>query len=181
VPGVQSAHPSGWSRVSSLTFMCLCRRLRMNKLNALPRGFGAFPALEVLDLTYNNLTENSLPGNFFGLSMSVISCNCICCKCCILENGFETLSEFPVCVAETMQALYLGDADFETLNEFPVCVAETLRALYLGDNDFETLPADIGKLINLQIVSVPRLILRCSIVVCWPVSFCFSIFSTDTD
>lgn len=30
---------------------------------------------------------------------------------------------------------------------------ETLRALYLGDNDFETLPADIDKLINLQIVS----------------------------
>jgi len=34
-----------------------------------------------------------------------------------------------------------------------VFVAETLRALYLADNDFETLPADIGKLVNLQIVS----------------------------
>jgi len=34
-----------------------------------------------------------------------------------------------------------------------VFVAETLRALYLSDNDFETLPADIGKLVNLQIVS----------------------------
>jgi len=45
---------------------------RMNKLNALPRGFGAFPALEVLDLTYNNLNENSLPGNFFCLSMFVV-------------------------------------------------------------------------------------------------------------
>ena len=44
----------------------------MNKLNALPRGFGAFPALEVLDLTYNNLAESSLPGNFFGLSMFII-------------------------------------------------------------------------------------------------------------
>jgi len=43
----------------------------MNKLNTLPRGFGAFPALEVLDLTYNNLNENSLPGNFFGLSMFI--------------------------------------------------------------------------------------------------------------
>lgn len=38
---------------------------RMNKLDALPRGFGALPVLEVLDLTYNNLNENSLPGNFF--------------------------------------------------------------------------------------------------------------------
>ncbi len=37
----------------------------MNRLNDLPRGFGAFPALEVLDLTYNNLSEKSLPGNFF--------------------------------------------------------------------------------------------------------------------
>lgn len=30
---------------------------------------------------------------------------------------------------------------------------ETLRALYLGDNDFETIPAEIGLLKNLQIVS----------------------------
>lgn len=37
----------------------------MNRLSTLPRGFGAFPALEVLDLTYNNLNEKSLPGNFF--------------------------------------------------------------------------------------------------------------------
>ncbi|KAG8334556.1 Ras suppressor protein 1 [Homalodisca vitripennis] len=39
----------------------------MNRLNSLPRGFGAFPVLEVLDLTYNNLDESSLPGNFFML------------------------------------------------------------------------------------------------------------------
>lgn len=40
----------------------------MNRLNTLPRGFGSLPALEVLDLTYNNLNEHSLPGNFFYLS-----------------------------------------------------------------------------------------------------------------
>ena len=39
----------------------------MNGLKTLPRGFGAFPQLEVLDLTYNNLSENSLPVNFFCL------------------------------------------------------------------------------------------------------------------
>merc|ERR550532_1720775 len=39
----------------------------MNRLYSLPRGFGAFPMLEVLDVTYNNLTENSLPNNFFCL------------------------------------------------------------------------------------------------------------------
>lgn len=38
---------------------------RMNRLDVLPRGFGAFPVLEVLDLTYNNLSEKNLPGNFF--------------------------------------------------------------------------------------------------------------------
>lgn len=40
---------------------------RMNRLDSLPRGFGAFAVLEVLDLTYNNLNESSLPGNFFML------------------------------------------------------------------------------------------------------------------
>ena len=42
----------------------------MNKLGSLPRGFGAFPVLEVLDLSYNNLTENGLPGNFFMIGKS---------------------------------------------------------------------------------------------------------------
>ncbi|KAL1374698.1 hypothetical protein pipiens_020406, partial [Culex pipiens pipiens] len=37
----------------------------INRLNTLPRGFGAFPVLEVLDLSYNNLSEKVLPGNFF--------------------------------------------------------------------------------------------------------------------
>ncbi|KHJ76680.1 leucine Rich repeat-containing domain protein [Oesophagostomum dentatum] len=37
----------------------------MNRLSVLPRGFGSFKSLEILDLTYNNLNERSLPGNFF--------------------------------------------------------------------------------------------------------------------
>lgn len=53
----------------------------MNKLSTLPRGFGAFPVLEVLDLTYNNLNESSLPGNFFmignGLLMLLLFCQLI--------------------------------------------------------------------------------------------------------
>ena len=48
---------------------------RMNRLSALPRGFGAFPVLEVLDLTYNNLNENSLPPNFFQLGIYLRTCN----------------------------------------------------------------------------------------------------------
>ena len=39
--------------------------LGMNKLTNLPRGFGSFPIIEILDLSYNNLSENSLPTNFF--------------------------------------------------------------------------------------------------------------------
>lgn len=37
----------------------------LNRLYTLPRGFGVFPVLEILDLTYNNLNEKNLPGNFF--------------------------------------------------------------------------------------------------------------------
>lgn len=37
-------------------------------------GFGAFPVLEVLDLSYNNLNEHVLPGNFFKLGIYLGSC-----------------------------------------------------------------------------------------------------------
>lgn len=44
--------------------------LSINKLSELPKGFGACPTLEVLDLTYNNLHDKSFPGNFFYLGKS---------------------------------------------------------------------------------------------------------------
>ena len=37
----------------------------MNRLDELLRGFGSFPVLEVLDLSYNNLHENAIPANFY--------------------------------------------------------------------------------------------------------------------
>jgi len=40
----------------------------MNRLTNLPRGFGSFPSLQMLDLSYNNLSEQSLPSNFFFVS-----------------------------------------------------------------------------------------------------------------
>jgi hypothetical protein len=49
-----------------------CCALSMNRLDVLPRGFGAFPVLEVLDLTYNNLDESNLPGNFFMMGKAVL-------------------------------------------------------------------------------------------------------------
>ena len=39
--------------------------LSLNRLCTLPKGFGAFACMEVLDLSYNNLNSESLPGNFF--------------------------------------------------------------------------------------------------------------------
>jgi hypothetical protein len=47
------------------TVLCRILNLGMNKLTQLPRGFGSFPVIEILDLSYNNLSENSLPANFF--------------------------------------------------------------------------------------------------------------------
>lgn len=92
----------------------------MNRLNVLPRGFGAFPALEVLDATYNNLSERSFPANFFMLGN---------------DSGFHCLGIYIIIF---------------------ICITltETLRALYLADNDFEYLPAEIGQLKNLQVVSI---------------------------
>lgn len=94
----------------------------MNRLNVLPRGFGSFPALEVLDATYNNLSERSFPANFFMLGEE--------------SDSWKLVSQ---------------------LITSPPLVAETLRALYLADNDFEYLPAEIGQLKNLQVVSHSQL------------------------
>ena len=44
--------------------LCLLSSCSVNRLCELPRGFGSFPALEVLDLTYNNLTSSSFSANF---------------------------------------------------------------------------------------------------------------------
>lgn len=63
----------------------------MNRLDVLPRGFGAFPVLEVLDLTYNNLSEKNLPGNFFmmGQSYRVSSRTFFECElCCNISLSF---------------------------------------------------------------------------------------------
>jgi hypothetical protein len=43
---------------------------RVNRLSTLPKGLGTASALEILDVTYNNLNEQSLPGNFFIMSKS---------------------------------------------------------------------------------------------------------------
>lgn len=72
----------------------------INRLNTLPRGFGAFPVLEVLDLTYNNLNEEALPGNFFMMGIIYLKT-----KSYLIINIF-------IIISETLRALYLGDNDF---------------------------------------------------------------------
>ena len=52
---------------SMASFSYRILNLAMNRLSALPRGFGSFPVLEVLDLSYNDLNEGGLPANFFML------------------------------------------------------------------------------------------------------------------
>ena len=55
---------------------------RLNRLCELPRGFGSFPALAILDLTYNNLTSSSFSANFSYLGGE------LCTKsCCTRKNG----------------------------------------------------------------------------------------------
>lgn len=102
----------------------------MNKLDMLPRGFGAFPVLEVLDLTYNNLSEKNLPGNFFMM-------------------GWLRLISFITPLVDQLHVNIFSYKLHITLFFLPI---ETLRALYLADNDFEYLPPEIGQLKNLQIV-----------------------------
>ena len=56
----------------------------MNKLEGLPRGFGSFPVLEVLDLSYNDLSDEGMPGNFWMMH---------CLRALYLsDNRFEYLS-----------------------------------------------------------------------------------------
>lgn len=76
----------------------------MNRLNVLPRGFGAFPALEVLDATYNNLSERSFPANFFMLGEDLR-----------IHLPHNSCNSSHVRLTETLRALYLADNDFEYL------------------------------------------------------------------
>jgi len=67
----------------------------------LPRGFGTAPSLAILDLTYNNLSDDSFPGNFSYLGGQYLSCF-VTNECCTTTG--------------TLRALYMGDND---LNSFP--------------------------------------------------------------
>ncbi|EEB10596.1 Ras suppressor protein, putative [Pediculus humanus corporis] len=122
---------------TSLSSMPKLRILNL-ALSKLPRGFGAFPVLEVLDLTYNNLKEDSFLGNFF--MMETLRA---------LYLGDNDLETFP-------PQLVLREND---LIEIPKEIGELtrLRELHIQGNRLTLLPPEIGNLDLLSNKSVFRL------------------------
>jgi len=108
----------------------------MNRLNTLPRGFGSLPALEVLDLTYNNLNENSLPGNFFYLTTLR--------ALYLSDNDFEILPP-DIGKLTKLQILSLRDNDLISL---PKEIGELtqLKELHIQGNRLTVLPPELGNL-----------------------------------
>lgn len=117
--------------------------LSHNKLSVLPPGIANLINLEILNLTNNQLEE--LP-----VSLSSMP------KLRILNVSINRLRQLPRGFG-AFPALEVLDVSYNNLSEHVLpgnfFMMESLRALYLGDNDFETIPAEVGNLKNLQIVS----------------------------
>uniref|UniRef100_A0A8C2AI07 Ras suppressor protein 1 n=1 Tax=Cyprinus carpio TaxID=7962 RepID=A0A8C2AI07_CYPCA len=110
--------------------------LMMNRLSTLPRGFGSLPALEVLDLTYNNLNESSLPGNFFYLTTLR--------ALYLSDNDFEILPPDIGKLAK-LQILSLRDNDLISLPKEIGDLAQ-LKELHIQGNRLTVLPPELGNL-----------------------------------
>ncbi|XP_022087032.1 ras suppressor protein 1-like [Acanthaster planci] len=108
----------------------------MNRLYALPRGFGSFPKLEILDASYNNLTENSLPGNFFLLeTLRALY---------LSDNDFEIIPE-DIGQLTKLEVLALRDNQLIAL---PKAIGDLpkLKELHIQGNRLTVLPPELGKL-----------------------------------
>lgn len=119
----------------------------MNRLSRLPRGFGSFPALEVLDLSYNNLNESELPGNFWLMhSLRALY---------LSDNEFEYLSPE---IRNLTNLAILAVRDNE-LVEVPQELGQlsALRELHLQGNRLTVLPPQLGQLDLLSSRSVLKL------------------------
>ncbi|XP_030750920.1 ras suppressor protein 1-like [Sitophilus oryzae] len=110
--------------------------LSINRLDTLPRGFGAFPVLEILDLTYNNLKEDLLPGNFF--MMQTLR------ALYLGDNDFEKLPP-EIKNLKNLEILGLREND---LIELPKEIGELsrLRELHVQGNRLTILPPELGNL-----------------------------------
>ncbi|KAK5977042.1 hypothetical protein GCK32_018116, partial [Trichostrongylus colubriformis] len=115
--------PSSISSLSKLRIL----NVGMNRLSVLPRGFGSFKSLEILDLTYNNLNERSLPGNFFFIGAHVMartdnmieelpSSISSLSKLRILNVGMNRLSVLPRGFG-SFKSLEILDLTYNNLNE----------------------------------------------------------------
>ncbi|VDK22770.1 unnamed protein product [Anisakis simplex] len=109
---------------------------RMNRLSILPRGFGSFQSLEVLDLTYNNLSERSLPGNFFFMtSLRALYLG---------DNDFEYLPS-DVENLSSLQILVLRENDLVALPK-EIAKLYRLRELHIQGNRLTVLPPELASL-----------------------------------
>ena len=79
----------------------------MNNLHTIPNGFERLQQLEILDLSYNFLTEHSFSTEFFTLGKGETT-----------GNTFfrEKIHSVFVVVTENLRALYLSDNDMEILS-----------------------------------------------------------------
>merc|ERR1712088_1195357 len=119
----------------------------MNRLDSLPRGFGSFPVLEVLDLSYNSLNDESMPGNFWIIhSLRALY---------LSDNEFDHLSP-EIKNMKNLRILALRDNE---LVEIPQEIGElsNLRELHLQGNRLTVLPPQLGQLDFLSSRSILKL------------------------
>ena len=121
----------------------------MNRLCDLPRGFGGFSSLEVLDLTYNNLRDSSFPGNWKFLGCEYQSEQV---SCCILLLTYTVSLSVDLCGKCLPVCLHIIPQAPPPPPRSPTHAA-TLRALYMGDNDLTKFPPDVQVFKKLTVVS----------------------------
>uniref|UniRef100_A0A914HJF6 Ras suppressor protein 1 n=1 Tax=Globodera rostochiensis TaxID=31243 RepID=A0A914HJF6_GLORO len=108
----------------------------MNRLDKLPRGFGSFAKLELLDLTYNNLREQSLPGNFFFMpTLRALYLG---------DNDFESFPE-DIGHLTNLQVLVLRENDLIDLPR-QMGSLQKLKELHIQGNRLQVLPPELGQL-----------------------------------
>ena len=103
----------------------------MNRLDSLPRGFGSFPVLEVLDLSYNSLNDESMPGNFWIIhSLRALYLRYI--------NNIKSSHR---------KSLYYNRTANSRCNV-------KINSFFFSDNDFEYIPPEIKNMVNLRILAL---------------------------
>lgn len=126
--------PPGIANLNNLEIL----NLSNNQIEELPVSLSSMPKLRILNVSINRL--NQLPRGFGAFPLLEV-----------LDLSYNNLNENLL----PGNFFMMGTAieSYCRIVYFNICFAETLRALYLGDNDFEYLPAEVGNLKNLQIVS----------------------------